>query len=399
VTKGCDAVLLDLHGAMVAETTDDGEGTLLARIRKIAPGIPIALALDLHANVTDTMVRNSSAIVGYKTYPHVDMYEAGRHSGSIVLRALKGEVRPQMVWGNRPILAHTLRMGTADQPMKGLVESARSEEIKGLLAATVFGGFPLADIPDAGVSAVVIADGDRAAALAACDRLLDAAWAARDQFVYQSGPLDAAVTRAKGLNDGPILLIDHADNCASGGTQDTMAVAAEVIRQGLEDVAVGAICDPDSVQAMTKAGIGATVTLPLGGKVDMPEIDRRGEPLTVTGVVRALTDGEFTVQGPMYTGVRAHMGPSAVLDTGKIQFVVVSRHHEPFDLGVFRSVGIEPTAKKYLLLKSRIHYRAGFAPIARHIVECAGVGVTSSDYGLFRFKKLRRPIHPLDKPA
>jgi microcystin degradation protein MlrC len=396
VASGCDAVLLDLHGAMVAESTDDGEGTLLERIRSLAPGVPIAVALDLHTNLTDRMVRHCTAMVGYKTYPHVDMYEAGRHVGTIVLRALRNELRPVMAWSNRPILAQTLRMGTSDSPMKELIAAARQAEQRECLAATVFGGFPLADVPEAGVSCVVVTDRDPDAARAICDRLLDAAWERREEFQYRSEPLAQSIARAKAFEDGPVLLIDHADNCASGGTQDTMAVVAETLRQGLKDVAVGAICDPPAVEQMIAAGVGSKLTLPLGGKVDMPAISRKGSPLTVSGVVRVISDGEFTIRGPMYTGVRAFLGKTAVLDTGDIQFVVISRQHEPWDLGIFRSVGIEPTAKKYLLLKSRIHYRAGFLPIARHIVECAGEGVTSSDLSLFKFRKLRRPMFPLD---
>jgi microcystin degradation protein MlrC len=397
VVKGCDAVFLDLHGAMVAEATDDGEGTLLERLRSLASGVPIAVALDLHTNLTDRMVRNSTAMVGYKTYPHVDMYDAGKHVGGIAIRALKKETRPVMAWGNRPILAQTLRMGTGDSPMKELVEAAREAEKRECLAATVFGGFPIADIPEAGVSSVVVTDGAPDTARTVCERLLDLAWQKRQEFVYRSEPLAESVARAKALQEGPILLIDHADNCASGGTQDTMAVVAEVMRQGLKDVAVAAICDPEAVERMIEAGVGAKVSLALGGKVDMPAIGRKGSPLTVTGVVRVISDGEFTVRGPMYTGVRIFLGKTAVLDTGPVEFVVISRHHEPWDLGIFRSVGIEPTAKKYLLLKSRIHYRAGFLPIARHIIECAGEGVTSSDFSLFKFRKVRRPILPLDE--
>jgi microcystin degradation protein MlrC len=284
--------------------------------------------------------------------------------------------------------------------MGPLVALAREAEVKGeCLAATLFGGFPLADIPEAGMSAVVVTDAAPDAARAVRDRLLDAAWAQRAEFDYHAEPLAKSIARAKALAEGPVLLVDHADNCASGGTQDTMAVVAEVMRQGLEGVAAGPICDPEAVARMVAAGVGARVTLPLGGKVDMPTIGKKGAPLEVTGVVRVLSDGEFTVTGPMYTGVRVFMGPTAVLDTGRVEFVVSSRHHEPWDLGLFRSVGIEPTARKYLLLKSRIHYRAGFLPIARHVVECAGEGVTSSELGLFHFRKVRRPILPLDPNA
>lgn len=205
-----------------------------------------------------------------------------------------------------------------------------------------------------------------------------------------------AIAQAKGLTDGPILILDHADNCGSGGTQDVMTVLAEVIAQGLEDVAVAAVWDPGAVAELARAGIGQTVTVRLGGKVSMPSIGAQGRPLEVTGKVRVLTDGSFTVRGPMYTGVTVHMGPTAVLDTGKVKIVIVSRHHEPWDLGVFTSVGIDPAATRYLLLKSRIHYRAGFAPIARATVLADGEGVTTSDNSQLRYAKLRRPIYPLD---
>jgi len=396
VKAGCDVCLLDLHGAMVAETTDDGEGTLLKRIRQIAPDLPIAISLDLHANITDDIVENCTVLVGYKTYPHIDMYEAGAHSGRIMMRALKGEVKPVMAWGQRPILAQTLRMGHDDEPMKTMIAMAREAEAGGLLAASVFGGFPLADFHDAGLSVVTVADGNRTSAQDACDRMLGRAWQERAEFIFQSEPLAETVAKAKALADGPIVMLDHADNSASGGTQDTTAVLKEVIDQGLEDVAFFAICDPQAVDEMEAAGVGATVNLSLGGKIDMPSIGRQGEPLEITGKVRALTDGDFVITVPMGRGTIMAMGKTAVLDTGKVQIVVISRHTEPYDLGCFRSVGIEPTQKRYLVLKSRIHHRAGFAAIAKHELRLNGVGVTSSDNSLFRFEKVRRPIYPLE---
>ena len=397
VRRGCDAALLDLHGAMVAETTPDGEGTLLERIRSVAPDLPIAVTCDLHANLTERMVRNCTALIGYKTYPHVDMFEVGDQVARILLRAMKGEIRPAMGWTHRPLLAQTLRMGTDDEPMRSLIAAAREEERRGLLAATVFGGFPLADMPDAGMSAICIADGNGAAARAAAERLMDAAWREREEFLYRHEDLADAVTRAKALTEGPVLLLDHADNVGSGGTQDVMTVLREVVRQELEDVAVAAICDPEAVRKMAAAGVGASITLALGGRTDMPSIGKRGEPLTVTGRVRTLSDGEWIVRGPMYTGVKVSMGPTAVLDTGKVQIVIVSRHHEPWDQGVFTSVGIDPRHKRYLLLKSRIHYRAGFAPLARATITCDGEGVTTSDNNLLRFERVRRPVFPLDR--
>lgn len=401
VAGGCDAVFLDLHGAMVvADRTDDGEGTLLEKIRTVAPKVPIAVSLDLHANVTERMVRNCNVIAGYKTYPHVDQYEAGHLAGSVLLRYLKGEAKPVMVWGNRPLLAHTLRQNTSEGAMKEFVEAARAAERNGLLAATAFGGFQQADIADAGISVVAVADGDREAAERACDAILGAAWARKEDFIYRGRPLGEAIAEAKRMGEqsgGPVLLLDHADNCASGATQDTMHVLKEALRQGLTGIAVGPVRDAEAVARMVEAGVGARVTLPVGGKMDMPAINRKGEPMELTGTVRAITDGEYTITGPQFTGMRCFMGRTAVLDTGTAQIVVTERNQEPWDRGVFESVGIDPGRCRYLLLKSRMYYRPVFLPIAKGAVLCDGVGVGTSDWTQFTYRKLRRPIYPLDE--
>jgi microcystin degradation protein MlrC len=396
IVKGCDVCFLDLHGAMVTESTDDGEGTLLKRIRQLAPDLPIAVSLDLHANLTDEIVQNCTVLVGYKTYPHLDMYETAAHAARIMLQALKATVTPVMRWGQRPILAQTLRMGHDDRPMGPLLARARAEEANGLLAASVFGGFPLADIRQAGLSVVTVADGSHVEAEAACERLLAAAWQEKAEWIFKAEPLAASIARAKSLADGPIILLDHADNAASGGTQDVMAVLKEALDQGLQDIAMFGICDPEAVAAMEAVGVGKEISLDLGGKSDMPAIGMTGQPLRLIGRVRAVTDGNFAITVPMGRGTIASLGKTAVLDTGRAQIVVCSRHTEPYDLGCFRSVGIEPTAKRYLILKSRIHYRAGFRDIAKHEIPCNGLGVTSSDNSLFAFKKVRRPIYPLD---
>lgn len=397
IQNGCDALFLDLHGAMVTEKSDDGEGSLLARIREVAPDLPIAVALDFHTNLSEEMVANSTVIVGYKTYPHVDMYETGEHAGGLLLRTVQGEINPSMVWGCRQILTHMLRQGPEEKPMKDVMQIAKDAETEGsVLAASIFGGFPLADVPYVSLSSVIVFDSKKTEAEALCERILDAAWEQRESFVYHPEPLAESIARAKTLGDFPVLLIDHGDNCGAGGTQDDMTVVGEIIKQGLEEVAVGAICDPQAVDEMIRAGVGARVTVPLGGKTDSPAINHRGHPLEITGFVRTINDGEFTITGPVSTGVRVRLGKTVVLDTGTIQFIVTERRHEPTDLGLFRTVGIEPTRKRYVLLKSRLHYRAGFAPIARHIVECAGLGVASSDYSIFPFRKLKRPIYPLD---
>jgi microcystin degradation protein MlrC len=230
---GVDAVFLDLHGAMTAEHVADGEGELLRRIRALAPDVPVAVTLDMHTNCTAEMIANADAIIGYKTYPHVDMYDVGRHIGAVLWDKIEGRADPVMAWGAAPILAQTLRMGTADEPMKSLQEATRrEEETPGLLAATVLGGFPMVDVHHAGLSVVTVADGDLALAEAARDRLLARAWDAREGLIYRPRGLRASIETARAVNKAPAILLDHADNVGSGGTSDVMTVIEAVLRRG-----------------------------------------------------------------------------------------------------------------------------------------------------------------------
>jgi microcystin degradation protein MlrC len=397
VAAGCDGVMLALHGAMVTETHDDGEGELLRRLRAVAPELPIAVALDFHAQMTEAMTRGATILTGYRTYPHIDMAETSRRAGRTLLRTLTGEVDPRIVWDSRPIMSSTLVHTPSREPMKTLMAMAAEAEDGGrVLNASVFGGFPQADIPHLALSSVVVCDGKTSEGELLLARILDAAWEARAGFLFHPEPLADQIARARTLEGGPIVLADHGDNTASGGTQDVMSVIEEAIRQELDDVCAGPVCDPASVAQMIAAGVGAQVTLELGGKVDMPAMGLTAKPLRISGRVRAITDGEFTVTGPMATGSVIRMGRTAVLDTGRMQIVVSEQRSEPYDLGVFTHCGIDPARKRYVLIKSRQHFRAGFEPIARHIVMCDGDGCTASDLALFNYKHIRRPLYPFD---
>ena len=396
---GVDAILLDLHGAMTAAHHDDGEGVLLARLRQAAPGVPIAVALDLHANVTARMVENADVMVGFKTYPHVDMYETGAHAGRLLRALLEGRARPVVRWHPLPLMAHTLKSATGSGAMQRAVAAARAaEQEAGVGAVTVFAGFSLADIP-APCMCVVATGDDPDAAQAAADRVGAQIWAEREQFVYRSEPLAASVARAAALSVGatrPVLLLDHGDNCMSGGTCDDMDVLEEALAQGLDGIAVGPLCDPQAVAELIAAGLGGTVTLALGNKVPLTQIGIAKPPPTVTGVVRAISDGSYTITGPTYTGMRSHMGRTVLFDIGAARIVVTEKTQEPWDLGVFECVGLDPRGARFLLLKSRMYCRPVFLPIAAGFVECDGRGVTSSDYAMFPFTRPLRPVYPLD---
>lgn len=408
----CDAILLDLHGAMVTTHLDDGEGELLARLRAAVPGVPIGVALDLHGNITPRMVANADVMVGFKTYPHVDMYETGEHAARLLLAMADGQVRYAVRWHRLALMSHTLRsatLGGDSAAMTAAVASARAAEGQGVPAVTVFAGFALADIPAPCVS-VVVTDTDDTAGHARAQRTADGLagqiWAAREGFVYRSEPLADSLARAAALADAqhaganrPVLLLDHGDNVMSGGTCDTMDVLLAALAAGLRGIAMGPLCDPEAVATLWAAGEGAQVTLALGNKRPMPALGLTKTPPVLGGTVRRLSDGAYTVTGPIYTGQRCQMGRTVLFDIGAAQIVVTEHTQEPFDLGVFSCVGLDVAAQpgpRFLLLKSRMYCRPVFGPLSAALVECDSAGVTSSDYSLYPFTRVQRPVFPLD---
>ena len=400
VRTGCDAVLLDLHGAMVAQGVDDGEGELLRRIRAVAPDVPLAVALDLHGNVTRAMVDAADVIVGFKTYPHIDMVETGAHAARLLFDWIDGGARPHVGYAQPPLLSHTLRSATGEGAMQRAVQRARRMEAEGLPAASVFAGFSLADIRDAGMSIVTVGH-DRDGAQRAADTLAQQVWAERAGFVYRSEPLADSVARAKAMpRDGrPLLLLDHGDNVMSGGTCDTTALLEQCLRQGLTRIGIGPLADAPTVAQAFAAGVGARLRVGLGNKVPLGLPTPQPPPFACDVVVRALGDGRFRITGPIYTGETWAMGRTAVLQHEAFTAVVSERPMEPLDLAVFESVGVDPRDFDFLLLKSRMYCRPTFVPISSGLVECDSRGTCSSDYGLFRFGRLRRPVYPLDPQA
>jgi microcystin degradation protein MlrC len=318
---------------------------------------------------------------------------------------LKGEAKYAVCWRQLPLMSHTLRSTTLGGAMQRAVQAARAAEAEGIPGVSVFAGFSLADIAAPCVSVVVTGhdtpEGMKAAQ-ACADRIAAQIWEERVGFVYRSEPLAESLARAKVLAaeaTRPVLLLDHGDNCMSGGTCDTMDVLQAAIEAGLQDIAVGPLCDPQAVDALVRAGVGARIDIELGNKMPLDKLGLHKRPLRVHGTVRAISDGEYTVRGPIYTGQRSRMGRTALLDIGAAQIVVTERTHEPYDLGVFECVGVDPTKHRFLLLKSRMYCRPVFAPLAHALVECDSPGVTTSDYSRFQFTNLKRPLYPLDATA
>lgn len=394
-----DAVFLHLHGAMVVDGFEDGEGEILRRLRTVLPDVPVAVSLDMHANIYPAIIEHADVIAGYQTYPHLDERETAIRAGRALVHAVRKSIKPTMTWGTLPMLPHVMAQGTNRSPNRELQQIAVDMENSGeAVLASVFVGFPHADIEQAGLSVVVVTDNDAEKAQLLVKRLLDAAWAVRNDFVFESEPLEVSVARAKllGEAEGPVVILDHCDNCASGGTMDTTEVLAEIIRQGLKDVIFFGICDPDAVRTCIEAGVGATVSLEIGGRTPMPSLPRQSVPLPVEGRVRNLSAGYFRSQSSMARGIQINIGPMALLDLGDIEVVLVSTQTEPTDLGLFLSVGVDPATKRFIAIKSRVHWAADLGKYAKQAIPCAGVGVCTSDYSILNFENVRRPIFPLD---
>lgn len=394
---GVDGVLLHLHGAMSTASHDDGEGELLSRLRAaIGAPVPIVAVLDLHATVTDRMARHASALIAYRTYPHVDQHERMWQAARLLARAMAGEVRPVVALARRPVLYALDGGRTTSAPMIELLRRGDALEADGrALAVSIQAGFSSADVHDIGPSVAVTVDGDLARGQVEAERLADYIWQERHHSTIAFTPLAEAVAAAK-RGEGaprPLVIADYSDNPGAGAYGDATALLRAMIEADLRHAALHAICDPEAVRAAAAAGVGSEVTLDLGGKVD-PSVG--GGPLTVTGRVAALTDGEMVLFGPMGGGVRRSYGPSLRLRVGGIDVLVVSHNGQAIDLAQFTSLGVEPTRCATLAVKSMQHFRAAFEPIAREVMEVDTGALCTKDVRARPYRNIRRPIWPLD---
>jgi microcystin degradation protein MlrC len=281
---------------------------------------------------------------------------------------------------------------TSRPPMATLMEEAhRLEASAGMLAVTVAGGFCYADVPHAGVCIVAMSDGHRAQAEDAARRIARQAWAQREAFAVHNLSPAEGVAKAVRANRGLVVVVDVGDNIGGGGPGDG-TILLQQLMAGDAQGAVIAIADAQAVAAAVEAGVGGTMRTTVGGKVD----DRHGVPVTVSGIVRAITDGRYVNTGSYMTGAVVEMGRSAVVQVGGIELLLTERKSSPFDLEQLRSVGIEPTQRQIIVVKAAIAWRAAYEPIATEIIEVDTPGVTSTDLSTFTFTRLRRPIYPLD---
>ena len=394
-----DGICLTLHGAMVCTHVDDGEGELLRRIRAvIGPNVPIAMTLDLHANITDQMAELADIIVIYRTYPHVDQYEIAAEAAHLLQRTLVGEIKPKTVVA-RAQMMDGLDHGrtTTPGPMTEILQSAKAgvDTIPGVLSSTVACGFPWVDIYDTGPSVVVVGDGSAPAYQKLADTLIDKIWQSRHRITIDPISIEDAMMRvqAVGKRTAPIVLADFADNPGGGGYGDGTLLLKAMIDAELQNTAFGMLYDPIAVQTCIQQGLGAHVVVAVGGKID----PKYGAPVPVTGHVVAITDGTLKLKGPMTAGTNIQMGPTVVLRVGGIDIVMTSGRFQNYDINYFMHANIDPRDKNVVAVKSAHHFRAAYGPIASEVIVVdGGGGLTSRNYKELTYTQVRRPVFPLD---
>lgn len=394
-------ILLGLHGAMVTEFTEDGEGELLRRLREVVgPDLPIAITLDLHANVTPAMCALADIIVSYKTYPHIDMRARAVQAGEILHRAMKGEIKPKTLRAHRPMLDEANGGRTDIGPMIARLEKAVAYEREpGVLAVSINAGFGNADIVDVGPTVLVTYDanaGHEAKHRAFAEEIAEDIWQKRFDILNNYMPVAeaAAIAKAYQRGKGPIIVADYADNPGGGGYGDSTNLLAALLAAGIADAAFGPMVDPELALALHERKIGEQVAVKLGGKTD-PRFG--GAPLDVTGELLLISDGSYTGDGPMVGGLRLSFGPSAVIRVDGIEILVVTEPAQMLDLQQFKAFGIDPARKTVVGLKSMQHFRAAFEPIAGKVIVCDSGALCTTYYDRLPYRNVKRPIHPLDK--
>jgi microcystin degradation protein MlrC len=385
-----DAVYLDLHGAMVTEDFEDGEGELLRRIRAaVGNRIPIVISLDYHANVTPEMVEHSDGLVGYRTYPHVDRVETGQHAAR-VMEALLERGRPAgRALRKAPFLIPLNGQCTLVDPSRHVVDLSRVLQ-DDLVNLSYLAGFPPSDLHWCGPA--VIAHGwTQSAADKAADSMYAAILEREGQFAEEMVSPEQGVARAIEIARGatrPVVIADTQDNPGCGGTADGTGLLKALVAVDAHGAVLGFLCDPQAARAAHEAGRGNGVALALGGHSGPQGVS----PLAATFQVDALGDGRFTSTGAVTRGRDIDVGPMALLRLGGVQIAVTSKRLQAYDQAPFRHLGVEPSQQRILALKSTCHYRAEFEPMAQAVIVVLAPGYYLADPTDYPFKKLRSGV-------
>ncbi|CAN5726305.1 M81 family metallopeptidase [soil metagenome] len=388
-----DGILLELHGAMVAEGIDDGEGYILAAIRDlVGSDLPIIAQLDIHSSVSQQMIQMADVLIGRETYPEIDMAARGRECADVLMRMLKEGLRPTMalhqipmIWGMNQVTAHS--------PMReAIAELHRIEAQPGVICGSIATGFPLSDVPDMGSSVYIVTDNNQALAQQYADELGAWIFERRARWQLRMPGTAEALRDARQQDRYPVVFADRNDNTGGGSPGDSTGMLRTFVDEKLTDACVLYIVDPEAIERCQQVGVGATLTLDIGGKSS----PLQGAPVPMTIAVMGLSDGRFRYDGPMYAGLETSMGPSAYIRQQGIHVILTNGHEQPFDTAFARSLGLDPRQMRYIGVKSAAHFRAGFEAWAGAIYVVSEPSVHSADTGTLTYHNLGRKLYPFD---
>jgi microcystin degradation protein MlrC len=390
-----DAVLLALHGAAVAEHIRDVDGEILERTRAlVGPEVTIGVTFDMHANVSARMVEIPDVVNTYMTNPHLDARLRAVQTAELTFRAVRGEIHPVARHASPPLIVNILRQGTSDSPMRELVSRAlAAQDLPGVLSVSVAEGFPYADVEEMGMSFLAVTDGDPDLAAAIARDLADAAWAVRADLQGDGVAIDDALRTANASEQRPVVLLDVGDNVGGGSPADSTHVLSAAKRLEIGEL-FHSLCDPDAVDHCHAAGIGARVSLEVGGKTDR----LHGDPVAVVGRIDHLDDGRFEEPTATHGGKRFFdVGPRAVLVTDDgYTLLLTSRPLGNTSLQELRSAGIEPLAMRIIVAKGVQSPRGAYEPIAAKMIQLDSPGCTSAVVADLRYAHRRRPMYPYE---
>jgi microcystin degradation protein MlrC len=393
-----DMVLLFLHGAQMAQGYDDCEGDLLERCRRlVGPRVPIGVLLDLHCNLSPAMLRSATAILACLEYPHTDYPERARLLFDLVERAARGGAQPVMGHVRVPTIGF---MPTTREPMKGMVEKARAlQGSDGIAAVSVVHGFSRADTEHTSAGVLVVTDGPEAGARgrALAADLAGELFALREQTILRSPGIDEVLDEALRASSGPappgpVVIADVSDNPGGGAAGDSTFLLRRMLERGIEDAALSPLWDPVAVRLAADAGEGTVLRLRIGGKMG----PQSGPPLDVEATVVRVVERAHQLG---FGAQPIHLGSLAALRVGGIDVVLNTLRQQTHSLHCFTEAGIDPRAKRILVVKSSQHFWQHFASIASRILYCDAPGTLSSDLRSLPYRKLRRPVWPLDEVA
>jgi len=388
-------VLLALHGAWVSDSHEDADGWLLAQVRRIVgPTVPIVATLDLHANITDQMMEAADALVGFRTYPHVDMCETGERAAELLFRALRTGIRPEMVMCKAPLLLAPENAQTSGGPLSTVVDELHAlESSRGYLAASVFPVQPWLDVAELGCALLLVTDGQHPAqAHDDAARLADLLWSQRREFhVPLVTPRDA-VAQALAAPAGPVLLVDSADGVSSGAPGDSTAILGALLEAQPHVTALVTLVDPPGARQAASAD-GQEVTLSVGGRLD----PQRHQPVEVRGVARRARQSQVTFTSGIGDGLTAEMGSAAVIEVGTIRLLLMERPVPCYDPELYRAAGLEPADAGIVVVKSPNNFRWTYRDIARDWIYVDAPGASSPRLRSLSYTRAPRPLYPLDE--